>query len=96
VWVGLILGEPIAAAPKSLPNPDLTHPGGSQQGMAKGSRVGGGGMQRADIKRYGAHAQRAIPRFEKAIHYFEHEETEFPKAGSLKKAEAVRQTIAEI
>ena len=48
------------------------------------------------LKRYGAHAQRAIPQLEKAIHYFENEETDFPKAGSLKKAEAVRQAIAEI
>lgn len=48
------------------------------------------------LKRYGAHAQRAIPRLEKAIHYFEHEEPDFPKALSLQKAEAVREAIREI
>ena len=48
------------------------------------------------LKRYGAHAQRAIPRLEKAIDYFENEEKDFPKALSLQKAEAVRQTIREI
>lgn len=48
------------------------------------------------LKRYGAHAQRAIPRLEKAIHYFENEEKDFPKALSLQKAEAVRQAILEI
>lgn len=50
----------------------------------------------AMLKRYGAHAQRAIPRLEKAIHYFENEEPDFPKALSLQKAEAVRKTIREI
>lgn len=48
------------------------------------------------LKRYGAHAQRAIPRLEKAIHYFENEEEDFPKKLSLQKAEAVRETIREI
>ena len=48
------------------------------------------------LKRYGAHAQRAIPRLEKAIHYFENEEPDFPKKLSLEKAEAVRKTIREI
>ncbi len=48
------------------------------------------------LKRYGAHAQRAIPRLEKAIHYFENEEPDFPKALSLQKAEAVREAIREI
>ncbi|QTN32327.1 HEAT repeat domain-containing protein [Akkermansiaceae bacterium] len=48
------------------------------------------------LKRYGAHAQRAIPQLEKAIHYFENEEPDFPKALSLQKAEAVRKAIKEI
>jgi hypothetical protein len=48
------------------------------------------------LKRYGAHAQRAIPRLEKAIHYFENEEQDFPRNLSLQKAEMVRQTIREI
>jgi hypothetical protein len=48
------------------------------------------------LKRYGAHARRAIPRLEKAIHYFEHEERDFPRDMSLQKAEMVRQTIREI
>jgi hypothetical protein len=48
------------------------------------------------LKRYGAHAQRAIPRLEKAIHYFEHEEQDFPKSLSLQKAEMVREAIREI
>jgi hypothetical protein len=48
------------------------------------------------LKRYGAHAQRAIPRLEKAIHYFENEEQDFPRELSLQKAEMVRQTIREI
>jgi hypothetical protein len=48
------------------------------------------------LKRYGAHAQRAIPRLEKAIHYFENEETDFPKAMSLQKAQYVREAISEI
>ena len=50
----------------------------------------------AMLKRYGAHAQRAIPRLEKAIHYFENEEPDFPKALSLQKAEEVRKAIKEI
>jgi lysophospholipase L1-like esterase len=48
------------------------------------------------LKRYGAHAQRAIPRLEKAIDYFENEEEDFPKNLSLKKAETVRKGIEEI
>lgn len=48
------------------------------------------------LKRYGAHAQRAIPQLEKAIYYFENEEKDFPKSMSLQKAEAVRKTIQEI
>ncbi len=48
------------------------------------------------LKRYGAHAQRAIPQLEKAIHYFENEEKDFPKSLSLQKADAVRKTIQEI
>lgn len=48
------------------------------------------------LKRYGAHAQRAIPRLEKAIHYFENEEQDFPRKLSLQKAEAVREAIKEI
>ncbi len=48
------------------------------------------------LKRYGAHAQRAIPRLEKAIHYFENEEQDFPRNLSLEKAEMVRETIREI
>ncbi len=48
------------------------------------------------LKRYGAHAQRAIPRLEKVAHYFENEEEDFPKNLSLQKAEAVRQAIRDI
>ena len=48
------------------------------------------------LKRYGAHAQRAIPSLEKSIHYFEHEETDFPKDGSLKKAKLCREAITQI
>jgi hypothetical protein len=48
------------------------------------------------LKRYGAHAQRAIPRLEQAIHYFENEEKDFPRDLSLKKAEAVREAIRGI
>lgn len=48
------------------------------------------------LKRYGAHAQRAIPKLEKAIHYFENEEKDFPKRLSMGKAEDVRKAIAEI
>jgi len=48
------------------------------------------------LKNYGAHAQRAIPQLEQAIHYFENEEEGFPKHLSLKKAEDVRQGIREI
>ena len=48
------------------------------------------------LKRYGAHAKRAIPGLEKTIHYFEHEEKEHPKDGSLRKAEVVREAIREI
>lgn len=48
------------------------------------------------LKRYGAHAQRAIPELEKAARYFENEEEDFPKQISLRKAEMVRKAIAEI
>ena len=48
------------------------------------------------LKRYGAHAQRAIPRLEKAIHYFEKDEKDFPRSLSLKRAQSVREAIAEI
>jgi hypothetical protein len=48
------------------------------------------------LKRYGAHAQRAIPKLELAVHYFEHEEKDFPRELSLQKAEMVRQAIREI
>ena len=50
----------------------------------------------AMLKRYGAHAQRAIPRLEKAIEYFEKEEKDFPRNLSLEKAEKVRVAIREI
>ena len=48
------------------------------------------------LKRYGVHAQRAIPRLEKVIDYFENEEKEFPHKLSLQKAEKVREAIREI
>jgi hypothetical protein len=48
------------------------------------------------FKPYGAHAQRAIPRLEKAIQYFEKEEKDFPRDMSMQKAEMVRETIKEI
>jgi hypothetical protein len=48
------------------------------------------------LKRYGAHAQRAIPRLEQVIDYFENDEQDFPHNLSLQKAEAVRQAIVEI
>ena len=48
------------------------------------------------FKHYGAHAQRAIPRLEKAAQYFETGEEDFPKWGSEKKAKAVRDMIEEI
>ena len=48
------------------------------------------------LKRYGAHAQSAIPSLEKTVFYFENEETDFPKSLSKQKAENVRKTIAEI
>ena len=48
------------------------------------------------LKSYGAHAQRAIPRLEKAIHYFEKEEKNFPRRLGLHKAQVVRETIEEI
>lgn len=50
----------------------------------------------AMLKPYGAHAQRAIPNLEKAIHYFENEEKDFPRNLSLEKAAKVRQAITEI
>lgn len=48
------------------------------------------------LKNYGAHAQRAIPLLEKAIDYFENEESDYPKHMSLQKAADVRQGIKEI
>lgn len=51
---------------------------------------------RSGLHNQGGHAQRAIPRLEKVIHYFENEEQDFPKQMSLKKTEQVRETIAEI
>ena len=48
------------------------------------------------LKRYGAHAQRAIPRLEKAIHYYENEEKDFLRDLSPQKAEKVREAIREI
>ena len=48
------------------------------------------------LKRYGAHAQRAIPKLERAIVYFEKEEQDFPKRLSMGKAADVRKAIAEI
>lgn len=48
------------------------------------------------LKRYGAHAQRAIPLLEKAVHYYENEETDFPKQLSQKKADYVKEAIKEI
>ncbi|MGC6466693.1 MAG: DUF6288 domain-containing protein [Akkermansiaceae bacterium] len=48
------------------------------------------------LKSYGAHAQRAIPRLEKAIHYFEKEEKNFPRRLGLHKAQVVREAIEEI
>jgi hypothetical protein len=48
------------------------------------------------LKRYGAHAQRAIPRLELAIDYFENQEQNFPRRLSLQKAEMVREAIREI
>ncbi|MDA7881083.1 DUF6288 domain-containing protein [Akkermansiaceae bacterium] len=48
------------------------------------------------IKSYGAHAQRAIPRLEKALHYIEHEEKNFPPRLTADKARIVREAIAEI
>jgi len=48
------------------------------------------------LKRYGAHAQRAIPQLEKTAAYFENGEEDFPKWASIVKAEAVRKTIKEI
>ena len=48
------------------------------------------------LKPYGAHAQRAIPLLEKAVHYFENEEQDFPKHLSLEKAKLVREAIIEI
>ena len=39
----------------------------------------------------GACAKRAIPRLVKAAQYFENEETDFPKDGSMKKAKLTRE-----
>ena len=48
------------------------------------------------IKSYGAHAQRALPRLEKSLHYIEHEEKDFPRRLTADKARIVREAIAEI
>ncbi len=48
------------------------------------------------LKRYGAHARRAIPKLERAIDYFENEEKDFPKRLSQQKADDVRKAIEEI
>lgn len=48
------------------------------------------------LKRYGAHAQRAIPILEKNVYYFENEEDDFPKKNSLEKAATVKKAIEEI
>ncbi len=48
------------------------------------------------LRGYGAHVRVAIPELEEAAHYFEHEETNFPRHLSLGKAEAVRAFIEEL
>ena len=48
------------------------------------------------LESYGAHAQRVIPMLESHIHYFEHDEPDFPKQLSRQKADAVRRAIARI
>lgn len=48
------------------------------------------------LKRYGAHAQRAIPLLENAATYFEHGEESFPKWASDIKLQAVQLGIEEI
>lgn len=48
------------------------------------------------LKSYGAHAQRAIPRLEIAINYFENEEKDFPRRLTEDKARIVREAIAAI
>jgi len=45
---------------------------------------------------YGAHAQAALPKLREAAEYFEQSEPDFPKHLSLRKAAAVRSTIAAI
>jgi hypothetical protein len=65
----------------------LVKPHGSQDSVPKLLEM---------LKRYGAHAQRAIPQLEKAIYYFENEEKDFPRSLGLVKAAAVRKTIQEI
>ena len=53
-------------------------------------------MEMKMIKSYGAHAQRALPRLEKSLHYIEHEEKDFPRRLTADKARIVREAIAEI
>lgn len=48
------------------------------------------------LRRYGAHAQAAIPKLREAAEYFEKREPDFPKQLSLRKAAAVREAIASI
>jgi len=48
------------------------------------------------LEPYGTHARRAIPLLERAAHYFENEEQDFPRAMSLQKAKDVRDTIEKI
>lgn len=48
------------------------------------------------LKRYDAHAQRAIPDLEKVANYFENDEEDFPKKFSFEKAQHVREAIREI
>ncbi|MFT5633623.1 MAG: hypothetical protein ACI9SQ_001344 [Rubritalea sp.] len=48
------------------------------------------------LKNYGAHSQRAIPKLEAAIHYFENDEPDFPKRLSMGKAQDVREAIKAI
>lgn len=48
------------------------------------------------LLKYGAHAQRVIPKLREAIEYFETREPDFPKKLSLQKAADVREAIAKI
>jgi hypothetical protein len=48
------------------------------------------------LKSYGTHAQRAVPRLETAVRYFENEETNYPRRLSKQKAKLVRETIEAI